>query len=484
MPGTNGLIIAGTAGAGAVTVPSSPVPVGPGVVMAQDNTIGANSPYEGRIYAAFVGYYNVTVYGLKNPTTNTDIFLTYSDDGGRTWSTPVEVNNDNGQADGSSGGSEFSTRGYDQFTGTSQYQPAIAVDQTTGTVVLSWRDARNDPTNNTLTATYITASIDGGNTFNDQVYANPDSGAIDAITDTPVVLGPEADNATTTDNSVNGTYGFGTSMGLAVYDGQLYPVWAGDFDEAQIVNGALAGNALSIYSRTMTIASGPRIVNSTMGPIPLAEAESGRVTFTVTFDRPINPPGTAASFTAADVQVFYHDTTAGDPYLPLQVLGVTPVGSSGVGPGSKFGYTEFMVSFDPALQPGGASTGIANDTGTYSYLIAPDDGNGNPIAAPIPSYVDTDVVQPVIGPVASGQVPLPIPTSGTGGSGTSDDITTSTITLANYNNQIITGVTLYLTLNDNRERALDITLTAPDGTTATVYRGTPPARSRSTTGRS
>ena len=147
-------------------------------------------------------------------------------------------------------------------------------------------------------------------------------------------------------------------MGLAVYDGQLYPVWAGNFDQAQIVNGALAGNALSIFSRTMVIAAGPRIVSSTMGPIPLAEAESGRVTFTVTFDRPINPPGTAASFTAADVQVFYHDTTDGDPYIPLEVLSVKPVASSGVGPDDKFGYTEFMVSFDPARQPGGASSGI------------------------------------------------------------------------------------------------------------------------------
>ena len=75
-------------------MPASPVPIGPGVVMAQDNTLGPDSPYEGRIYAAFVGYFNVTIDGVKNPATNTDIFLTFSDDGGRTWSTPVEVNDD------------------------------------------------------------------------------------------------------------------------------------------------------------------------------------------------------------------------------------------------------------------------------------------------------------------------------------------------------------------------------------------------------
>ena len=57
-------------------------------------------------------------------------------------------------------------------TGNSQYQPEVAVDPTTGTLVISWRDARNDPAN-TLVATYIATSIDGGNTFSAQVYANP-----------------------------------------------------------------------------------------------------------------------------------------------------------------------------------------------------------------------------------------------------------------------------------------------------------------------
>ena len=228
LPNTNGLVIAGTAGAGAVTVPSSPISIGPGLVMAQDNTIGAYSPHEGRIYTAFVGYYNVTVFGLKNPTTNTDVFLSYSDDGGRTWSSPVEVNDDSSDADGFSGANEQNNA--DQFDGRSQYQPQIAVDQTTGTLVLAWRDARNDPTNNTLVSTYITASIDGGNTFNDQVYANPQTTALDAITGQTEALGPQGDNATTADNATNATYGFGTAMGLAVLDGQLYPVWAGNFD--------------------------------------------------------------------------------------------------------------------------------------------------------------------------------------------------------------------------------------------------------------
>jgi subtilisin-like proprotein convertase family protein len=476
---TGGLVIGGSAtAAGSVAVPSSPVDIGPGLVMAQDNTLGANSPYEGRIYAAFVGYYNVTIFGVKNPTSNTDIFLMYSDDGGRTWSDPVEVNDDNGQTDGFSGANE-NLNGYDQFTGTSQYDPQIAVDPTTGTVVLSWRDARNDPTNNTLVSTYITASIDGGNTFSPQVYANPQSTAVDAITGATDILGPEADNGTAADNSVNAQYGFGTSMGLAVYDGQLYPVWAGNFDEASIVNGALAGNALSIYYRPMVITAGPRVVNSTMGPIPLSEAESGQVSFTVTFDRPINPPGVAASFSAADVQVFYQDTTFGNVSIPLDVLGVTPIASSGVGPDNKFGYTQFKVVFDPAKVPGGGSSGIVNYTGTYSYMVTPDDEAGDPIESPIPSFVISDVAQPVIGPIAAPavlngvtNVPLRIPLSGTGGSGTNDDFTTSMINVTGYANQIITGITVNLSLTHQNDSDLTITLTAPDGQSHRVYQGT------------
>ena len=99
-----------------------------------------------------------------------------------------------------------------------------------------------------------------------------------------------------------------------------------------------------------------------MGPIPLSTGgldgyeqaqQTGKLSFTVTFDRPINPPSASASFTAADVQVFYHDTNYGDPSIPLEVLSVIPVASSGVGPDDKFGFTEFTVTFSVKVQPGG-----------------------------------------------------------------------------------------------------------------------------------
>ena len=180
-----------------------------------------------------------------------------------------------------------------------------------------------------------------------------------------------------------------------------------------------------------------------------------------------------ATFTTADIQVFYHDTTNGDSSIPLLVTSVTPVASSGVGPGNKFGYTEFTVTFDDTHQPNGGPSGIANFTGTYSYLIAPDDGANNPIASPIDSFTDTLQNQPLVTKATTAN--LPIPSKGTGGTGTNDDLTISTINIpANYNNnanianQVITGVTLYLTLTHDNGSDLVITLTAPDGQTATV----------------
>ena len=473
VPGTFGLIVGGS-----LTTPfptasaASPIGISPGIVMASDNTLGSFSPYQGRIYAAFVGYFNVKIDGIQNPTDNTDIFLTYSDDGGRTWSPPEVVNDDASVTDGSSESAEnFTTP--DIFTGRVQFQPEIAVDPVTGTVVLSWRDGRDDAARARV-ATYLTTSIDGGQTFSAQTYANPAYTAINAITGQTVVVGPQSDNESSGNSNRATLLGYGPQMGLAVFNGQIYPVWSGNLNIGHIVNGAVQGPFESIFYQPMIIADGPRILNSSMGPIPLAEATSGSVSFNVTFDRPIDPPSlngytTIPTFTPADVLVYYHDTTNGDAFVPLQVTSVTPITSSGVGPENRFGFTQFQVTFDSL--PSGANAATYDYTGTYSYMILPDDGSGTAISSPIRSFVNSPVEQPVIGPVPSADVPLAVPTSGTGGSNTADDITTSTITInnSNYINANVTGITVNMTLDHQRDGDLTITLTAPNGVTTTLY---------------
>ena len=231
-------------------VPSSPnVGVGPGLVLAIDNTLGSQSPYQGRIYAAFVGYDNDGYFGDDNPASNTDIWLAYSDNGGQSWTVSASgtnpVNDDNADTDGYSGSSvDNPISAY--LTGRTQFQPAIAVDQATGTLVITWRDARND-TANALVATYITTSIDGGNTFSPQTYANPPQTAIDAITDNTDAIGPAADNESADNPQADTTFGYGDQMGLAVFNGQVYPVWAGNFDQSDLTTTGIASVPLNIW---------------------------------------------------------------------------------------------------------------------------------------------------------------------------------------------------------------------------------------------
>jgi hypothetical protein len=93
--------------------------------------------HTGRLYLVYV----------DRPSTSsndTNIYVRFSDDNGLTWSAPVKVNDD--------------------ATTNSQFNPAIAVDQTTGEVALTWYDARNS-SNDTTTQVFGTVSLDGGLTF-------------------------------------------------------------------------------------------------------------------------------------------------------------------------------------------------------------------------------------------------------------------------------------------------------------------------------
>jgi hypothetical protein len=82
--------------------------------LAWDRSGGAHT---GRVYL-------VWTQETPNESDNTNILLQHSDDNGATWSPAVELNDDG--------------------TTNSQYDPAIAVDQTTGNVAVSWYDTRND----------------------------------------------------------------------------------------------------------------------------------------------------------------------------------------------------------------------------------------------------------------------------------------------------------------------------------------------------
>jgi hypothetical protein len=94
------------------------------------------------------GPHRGTVYIVTNDETGwedeIDVLLVSSTDGGKTWTEPTRVSDDE--------------------TSTDQFMPALIVAPD-GTLGIIWYDRRNDPQNNVLTDLYMTTSIDGGRTL-------------------------------------------------------------------------------------------------------------------------------------------------------------------------------------------------------------------------------------------------------------------------------------------------------------------------------
>jgi subtilisin-like proprotein convertase family protein len=343
--------------------------IGPGIVIAADNTLGSFSPFQGRLYVAYVD--RLPLQGTQNQVDNTDISLISSSDGGKTWTAPITVNDDNAVADGFSESVNLGNF----IHGRPQFEPAVAVDQTTGTLVVTFYDGRDDPARARV-GRYIGTSIDGGQTFSAQTYLNTPGTVFDPITQTfvrgtafdeatqsVVSLGPIPDNQSTTNSVSEPTFSFGDRQGLTVYGGVVYAAWSGNENGGMMTASTDDGKELlDILGATAVIAAGPRVIDSTMGPVgqPGDALNNTRTAdgtpivskFTVTFDRPVDP----GSFTPNTVTVVYRGPnisgTAPGTFIP--VLSVVPLDN---GP---FGATQFLVTFIP-------QSGI----GTYSYTVGP-----------------------------------------------------------------------------------------------------------------
>lgn len=104
----------------------------------------SGGPHTGRVYVVYTDRASVS------DMNDTDIYARYSDDDGLVWSDRVLVNDDG-------------------HTGKAQFNPAIAVDQssgnsTAGFLAVTWYDGRTSPLNNSA-AVWGTISIDGGQSF-------------------------------------------------------------------------------------------------------------------------------------------------------------------------------------------------------------------------------------------------------------------------------------------------------------------------------
>jgi subtilisin-like proprotein convertase family protein len=344
---------------------AAPLGFGPAPVIAVDNTLGSLSPYQGRIYVAYVGVglnadkLNVPMQFLQPD--DTDIWLVHSDNGVN-WSTPERVNQD------------FATDGFSEGN-RPQFMPTLAVDQSTGTLVATWFDTRNDPAKARV-ATYVSVSIDGSASFSGETFVNTPQTALDASNpDGPTtVLGPTPDNFSTLNAMVDATNSFGTSQALIVNDGLAVPIWTGTY---------LNAGPSVINSAQVRFEAGPAVVDSTMGPVQAQTLTltnpSRTVTinnvfttdgiqeltgFTVTFDRPVDP----SSFTLDQVSVMYRDTvTPSDlPGTPVAVASVTPIDLGTFHHSQGNLATQFLVTL---VTP-------QSGTGTYSYSVGPNVRDG------------------------------------------------------------------------------------------------------------
>ena len=129
------------------------------------------------------GAYNGTVYinwtDQRNGTSDTDVWLAKSTDGGQTWSAPIRVNDD--------------------APGKQQFFTWMAIDQTNGKLYFVFYDRRNY--SNTATDVYMAVSEDGGTTFNNF-----------KISETPFVP--------------SSSIFFGDYTNISVHDGVIRPIWA------------------------------------------------------------------------------------------------------------------------------------------------------------------------------------------------------------------------------------------------------------------
>jgi len=129
------------------------------------------------------GIYNGTIYinwtDQQNGTTDTDVWLIKSTDGGETWSDRIRVNND--------------------APDKQQFFTWMDIDQTNGNLYFIFYDRRNYSDNKT--DVYLAVSEDGGSTF-DNIK----------ISETPF--------------TPNSSVFFGDYTNISVHNGRIAPVWA------------------------------------------------------------------------------------------------------------------------------------------------------------------------------------------------------------------------------------------------------------------
>jgi uncharacterized repeat protein (TIGR01451 family) len=147
--------------------------------------------HNGRVYLSYTDE-------RPDESNNTDIYVRYSDDSGRTWSASTKVNDD--------------------LTARSQFLPAISLDPTSGNVAVTFYDARNDTGSGAGSTDRVpnddaqywgSVSLDGGATF---------------LPNVQISAGTSHENDLPGPGSAD--LDFGDYTASVFLDGNLYAAWA------------------------------------------------------------------------------------------------------------------------------------------------------------------------------------------------------------------------------------------------------------------
>ncbi len=130
----------------------------------------SNSPFRGNIYVLWSDQ--------RNGSTNTDVFIIKSVDGGDSWGNVVRVNNDTSRRQ--------------------QFFPWMAIDDSTGYIYVVFYDRRN--TNGDATDVYVAKSTDGGESFTNFKVS------VSSFVPTASVF-------------------FGDYTNIAAHNRKIYPIW-------------------------------------------------------------------------------------------------------------------------------------------------------------------------------------------------------------------------------------------------------------------
>ncbi len=149
------------------------------------------SAFFGNLYVAFSDFPTGTTTGA-----DLDTYLIRSTNGGAAWSSRVKVNDDN--------------------FGATQMLPWLAVDQSDGTVNVSWYDTRLDPLNRKTQAVYA-RSTDGGVLFEPNVLVSDGGSAWRNNVN--------YSDENSADNTAYNSNQFGDYSGLAALNRQAHPIW-------------------------------------------------------------------------------------------------------------------------------------------------------------------------------------------------------------------------------------------------------------------